>query len=449
MKKFFKSVMLFAAAAMAFTACSDNDELESVVTPGEEAGNLKLVASAEFENETRAEFEGSNGGQMVFTQGDRINLTYKAADNGFNWWPELQYDEATRTFESAPGSSVKLVKDGATIMVTKKDVPAGQTNAYDAQGGYFNFKTSIFEADPVVFNQKTMLSGNEMFIPLYFRHVASYMQIRFVTEASELMGAAIKSVRFEAPGASAEGDFVQVPFDGLEKQPTAVNKADAKDYNNVAYLAVVPGTYTNGNFVVETMDGQTYTIAVPSKKFDRGHVHRIALNLKVAAPEPTPEPGQNVVFTRMTSANMGQLLKDGAEFIMVGFKNQTRYLSKDIEWSKLICKDYAEPVTGDLSADRIGDARIFKFELAGDGENWLISSMVDGVSKYAGKSTSYLQFLNGVSSNATFAVSVSDTEGAKLKCLGTSDQCISLDASNKAKVTGRNVDLDIYVKVTK
>ncbi len=455
MKKFFKSVMLFAAAAMAFTACSDNDELESVVTPGEEAGELKLVATAEFENETRAEFENGNGGQMIFSDGDKIMLKYVI--DGSNWVNEsadLRYNAQNCLFEGT--QPIKPIKEGSNINIELKEtIPAVQTNIYN--NGYFNLKLLAFKFNPLPF-ESWMQKGDVVSIPLKFQHVASYMQIRFVTEDSAIAGKTIKSVRFEANGASqtvngydvTPGNSVEVNFDGLAKQPTAVNKADAKDYNNVAYLAVVPQAYTNAKFVVTTMTDEVYTIDVPAKTFERGHVHRIALNLKAApapTPDPEPTPGDNFVYTRLTSANTN-LLVNGAEFIMMGSRTTDRYASKQDGGYKIPYKTLATPVV-DFNAvkpEEVADARVFKLKDAGDGK-WYITSP-DEVKYLKLVGTTYMEWVELSSGDAAFMFTIEALDNKTKIRNAVKNKFVSMyknDFVNQSRL--ENIDLFIYMKV--
>ncbi len=376
MKQLFKSVMLFAAAAMAFTACSDNED--SVIAPVEEGENLTFSVEANIESQTRADFENGNNSQMTWREGDRIRVNYTSTADRPNQI-DLDFDVKTRKFINKNNDFMRRIKVGsemhAATMTPGKDgnfvgIPAVQENSYN--GVYFNLKNVPFEAAPVVF-ESSMQVENEINAAFNFKHIASYMQIRFVTEVPEMVGKQIKMVKFEAVGAANEGgDFVQVDFP--TDCPTIVDKAAAKDYNNVAYLMIVPGTYT-GNFMVETTTGDVVTIPVTDKTFKRANVHRIALNIK-------PSAQKQEMYVRLTAANSSELLVDGAEFVILGSPEKSKsYVSNEFgtTWlgaEKPKFKELATGISSDFVAvEDVADARVFKLMTPTTaGEGWWIES---------------------------------------------------------------------------
>lgn len=305
MKKFFKSAMLFAAAAMAFTACSDDDTTE--VMPQDEGVRFNIEAN--IESQTRVEVTG-DGGMMTWVPNDNILLQYNAQSDNALIRRTFRYTEQG-VFELNIGGTIPTPKVDTmyvTAPSTEYDkkafaIKAKQTNSYSAEKG-FNFNHAPLIAAPFKFEQ-SMMNGNEVNLSLAMRHVASYIQIRFVTEKAEYKNLEVASVMFEdkqgkavagqldrsmgsMDGVPASGDFsmamnsssMDVTVDFETNHPTVADKTATADRNNVAYMVVYPGEYY-GKFTVKTTDGKTFEIVAPkAKTFARGTVNRIALNLK-------------------------------------------------------------------------------------------------------------------------------------------------------------------------
>ena len=359
MKKFFKSAMLFAAAAMAFTSCSNDDEMN--VQPAEQ--KIDVTVNANIEADTRAEFEGGNGGQFAWVAGDQIVMKYQVPF----------YERATLNFDgtSFTGTLSNTPKEGKPVeAVALSDVEGSadefaiksvQTNKWN--GTYNNIANVPFISEPLVFNAG-MGNKEKLNMTLNFRHMAAYMQIRFVSDVCA--GDAVKSVTFadvnnadvagqieidKTAGNKMFSDFVTItPKDvtyTMKKaskvvtlnfqeggQPTIAATSAQADYNKVAYLMVKPGEYTP-KMVVETVGGKKFNIEMTkAKNFVRGNVARIKLNLSAdrmeggVTPEPEPEPGTGIdpnVYNLVNAENAASLLVGGSEVVIVRFPEHKDY----------------------------------------------------------------------------------------------------------------------------
>ena len=412
MKKFFKSAMLFAAAAMAFTSCSNDDEMN--VQPAEQ--KIDVTVNANIEADTRAEFEGGNGGQFAWVAGDQIVMKYQVP---FYELATLNFDGTsfTGTLSNTPneGKPVEAVAlsdvEGSADEFAIKSV---QTNKWN--GTYNNIANVPFISEPLVFNAG-MGNKEKLNMTLNFRHMAAYMQIRFVSDVCA--GDAVKSVTFaDVNNADVAGqieidktaenkmfsDFVTItPEDvtyTMKKaskvvtlnfqeggQPTIAAASAQADYNKVAYLMVKPGEYTP-KMVVETVGGKKFNIEMTkAKNFVRGNVARIKLNLSAdrmeggVTPEPQPEPGAEG-FVKLTDSTKA-MLQDGAEFIILD-KNYSKVagsVSDHLNWDgtplfkkvDVVAFDNQKVVNDVISFTDAASAVVFKFKKNSD-NSWSIEN---------------------------------------------------------------------------
>ena len=406
MKKFFKSAMLFAAAAMAFTACSDDDTTE--VMPQDEG--VRFNVEANIESQTRVEVTG-DGGELAwvadkddillqyFTEGQTIQKTFLYNNKGTF---ELNYGTLP-----TPTAGDKFYATSPSSQYDKNAfaIKAKQTNTYSAEKG-FNFDQVPLVAAPFAFEQ-SMMNGNEVNLSLAMRHVASYIQIRFVTEKAEYKNLEVASVMFEdKQGKAVAGQLDRsivsmddVPASGNfwmgmtsssmdatvafeTNYPTVADKTAAADRTNVAYMVVYPGEYL-GKFTVKTTDGKTFEVVAPQvKTFARGTVNRIALNLKTHSSENLPEPEPEPEITAINPANIDFSDEGGEQIVTITVnehfnaeKHEYKYASEMFTITPVEGQSHQFKITAAVNEDKVNaKSETIKFAIVNKGSDVELTS---------------------------------------------------------------------------
>ena len=365
MKKFFRSAMLFAAAAMAFTSCSDDDTTE--VLPVEPENQVEVNIDAHIESDTRADFAGGDGSQLTFKNGDQMQVFYTPMGiQPATWWNAI-YDYDGAKFELSPREQQSQIEDGTDVtalMPTIRSgafaIPAEQRNNWM---GTYNNITSAPMAGLVTYNKATMSEGGlgeKINLAFMMRHLASYIQFNFVYDANHAdnvgldagyAGLHVKTIEFVQTGDAAQKDIAgvieptsvrdlkaeiaTVDFDfkagvsqtikvmlEAEQQPVVVNKAEKDPAKNFAYMILKPGIYT-GKFVVTMQEGQVFEVPFTNMEFKRASVKRASLNLTKARcivegeTAPTEPQLDLAMFNEVNSKNINSLIANGVKVLFL------------------------------------------------------------------------------------------------------------------------------------
>lgn len=293
MKKFY-SLMLVAVAAMAFTACSQ-DDTQDVVKP--EGATKTITVSAE--TDTRVTLNADHT-KMQWVEGDVFSLFTDADAN-----QQLTYTEGATNFELEvaeaaaevyayyPYFSTNTDKTSVSLYVTSSQdqaVAGVLQGANDSGSGQYPM---VAVATPIENNS----------VSLTFRPVACAFAFNIYGEVAE--GEQIVSVSFTpADGEAVAGaEYVDLTTLAADYEYTAANgyattatvtlgtpftpdttkPADTQAYDKQVYLTVAAKAYAGGTFVVTTTE-TTYTFTTAST-LDCTGKDFIPMNLNLAKGE--------------------------------------------------------------------------------------------------------------------------------------------------------------------
>ncbi len=344
MKKFMKSLMLVAAVAMGFTACT-NDLLDEVNTNTGNTFTLTISAEKPALEGTRTEF---SNGSVIWSGVEKIRATYYHTSDVWSRYyasnqnPQIAADGSTATFsidtqypaqsaegeytfyagypQNAIGNSTNAPIDGV-LAVT---VPTEQTMP----------KMGTFDVTADIMVGKSLESYTEVIqtIPIYWTRLVSHVCVTLKNLAAE-EGEMIKTVTFTAPEGvmltgAGEVNFAEQSMTTLDNNTVIVN-LPANTVANVAELPVwfcsAPATIASGKdftITVETPRG-TYTRTITARSEGIQFVQNkySTLSINMASAEFTPAAVSANVFQMITSVSE---LTSG-EYVLAAKYNDTYY----------------------------------------------------------------------------------------------------------------------------
>ena len=405
MKKFMKSLMLVAVAAMGFTACT-NDMLDNVNKNTEETFTLTISSEKPALEGTRTEF---SNGSIIWNQGDNIRATFNRGTEWGKYYAgstdknEIANDGSTATFTIGtefqssgsgeftfyagyPQNTIGSGTTAPTEGILGVTVPTEQTMT----------KMSTFDASADIMVGKSTQTYAEVTqtIPFHWTRLVSHACVTLKNLAAE-DGEIVKNVTFTAPEGVAltgKGDvnFVAQSMTALDNNTVTVN-LPANTAAKVAELPVwfcsAPATITAGNNLVVTVETTrgTYTRTITARsegiKFIQNNYCTLGINMAEA--EFTPAA---------TSANVYQLITSVSDLTTGEYVLAAKYNNAYYPMSKTFGSKINAATTITVTNDQIT-------ETDADGYILTLTASTDGVSIYNG--TNYLKY----NSNTNFTTS--------------------------------------------
>lgn len=311
MKNVFKSLVLTAAAAVAFTACQKEDN--NLETP-QESDYIYSFAISNADNDntvgTKASL-GSDGTSLFLTweDGDKFGAYSTNGSSNSNNRPSTvavsggSYTlKVASTVELESGSNVYTYypyNSGAGTSKTAAVIKIDPVQTQKSTG----FDASVMPMAGEVYTTTTTLAKDDVTEvgEIKFANLGSI--IEFNIYATSAIDEQIKSVQFNATSGNLAGDYTldltAVDFSddntlilggsGSEasvktnlETPVAIPVSNTTDKEGTkVYMSIAPGDYA-GTIVVTTT-GHTYTFTVSSAKtFNRSKVKRLNANLSTA-----------------------------------------------------------------------------------------------------------------------------------------------------------------------
>lgn len=396
MKKFMKSLMLVAVAAMGFTACT-NDMLDNVNKNTEETFTLTISSEKPALEGTRTEF---SNGSIIWNQGDNIRATFNRGTEWGKYYAsttqsnEIATDGKTAKFtigtaftssgsgdfmfyagypQNAIGSGTTAPTEGI-LGVT---VPTEQTMT----------KMSTFDASADIMVGKSTQTYAEVTqtIPFHWTRLVSHACVTLKSLAAQ-DDEIVKYVTFTAPEGVAltgegEVNFVEQSMTALDNNTVTVNlpaNTTAKVAELPVWFCSAPATITSGNNLVVTVETTrgTYTRTITARsegiKFVQNNY--CTLGIDMASAEFTPAA---------TSANVYQLITSVDELTTGEYVLAAKYNSAYYPMSTTFASKINATTTITVTNDQIT-------ETDADGYILTLTASTDGVSIYNG--TNYLKY---------------------------------------------------------
>lgn len=405
MKKFMKSLMLVAVAAMGFTACT-NDMLDNVNKNTEETFTLTISSEKPALEGTRTEF---SNGSIIWNQGDNIRATFNRGTEWGKYYAgstdknEIANDGSTATFtigtefqSSASGDFMfyagypqNAIGSGTTAPtegILGVTVPTEQTMT----------KMSTFDASADIMVGKSTQTYTEVTqtIPFHWTRLVSHACVTLKNLAAQ-EGEIVKNVTFTAPEGVAltgKGDvnFDEQSMTALDNNTVTVNlpaNTTAKVAELPVWFCSAPATITAGNNLVVTVETTrgTYTRTITARsegiKFIQNNYCTLGINM--ASAEFTPAA---------TSANVYQLITSVDELTTGEYVLTAKYNNAYYPMSTTFASKINATTTITVTNDQIT-------ETDADGYILTLTASTDGVSIYNG--TNYLKY----NSNTNFTTS--------------------------------------------
>ncbi len=394
MKKLFKSMMLVAAAAMGFTACSKDatEEFEPVAQATE-----TITLSTDITRTT--------------LNGDRTQLTWVAGDQFAVYTDQGTKNTPVTYTEGAVNFDIEVALGSQTVYAyypyfDKQDISYDQTHvSMYVTSTQKQSKAGVFDGNV---NDYAMVAKGEIdadrHVSLTFRPVACAMALNIYGGQA---GEQVESVTFN-PGVvcagqhymditvdnpvytAAEGKATSVtvtltePFEAVGEKP-----ADPKTFANQVYAVVARKAYEGAAFTVKT-SLNTYTFKTAST-LDLT-TDFFTMNLNLAKGETPAPPSEDDVFVKIASLSD---LTDG-EYVITGVNNGTYYALPVPSASSAKISGAEITVTNDQITSRDAVGKI-----------WTIEKTGDYYSLYCG--SIYLYHSNGGSSGTDLASGTAQT----------------------------------------
>ncbi len=394
MKNLFKSMMLVAAAAMGFTACSKDatEEFEPVAQATE-----TITLSTDITRTT--------------LNADRTQLTWVAGDQFAVYTDKGTKNTPVTYTEGATNFDIEVALGSQTVYAyypyfDKQDISYDQTHvSMYVTSTQKQSKAGVFDGNV---NDYAMVAKGEIdadrHVSLTFRPVACAMALNIYGGQA---GETVQEVTFN-PGVvcagqhlmditvdnpvytAAEGKATSVtvtltePFEAVGEKP-----ADPKTFANQVYAVVARKAYEGAAFTVKT-SLNTYTFKTAST-LDLT-TDFFTMNLNLAKGETPAPPSEDDVFVKIASLSD---LTDG-EYVITGVNNGTYYALPVPSASSAKISGAEITVTNDQITSRDAVGKI-----------WTIEKTGDYYSLYCG--SIYLYHSNGGSSGTDLASGTAQT----------------------------------------
>ena len=402
MKKFMKSLMLVAVAAMGFTACT-NDMLDNVNKNTEETFTLTISSEKPALEGTRTEF---SNGSIIWNQGDNIRATF---NRGTEWGK--YYASTTQSNEIATDGKTAKFTIGTTFTSSgsgeftfyagypQNAIGSGTTAPTEGILGVTvpteqtMTKMSTFDASADIMVGKSTQTYAEVTqtIPFHWTRLVSHACVTLKNLAAQ-EGEIVKNVTFTAPEGVAltgKGDvnFVEQSMTALDNNTVTVNlpaNTTAKVAELPVWFCSAPETITAGNNLVVTVETTrgTYTRTITARsegiKFIQNNYCTLGINMAEA--EFTPVATSANVYQLITSVDE---LTTGEYVVTAKYNNAYYPMASPISiTSGRIDAKTTISVTSDQITETDADGYIYTITVSSSG-----ASIYDGAN-YLGGSTS-------------------------------------------------------------
>ena len=341
MKNLFKSMMLVAAAAMGFTACSKDATEE--VAPETKGATKTITVVTDI---TRTQF-GDSRDKLVWSEGDEFGVfTDVATDKNISsgtYVPEGSYtlevaENATMIYAYYPRNTYSDSRTAQTVSIT---IPQNQTQTAPA----------VFNGSYMTMTAKGAIEGTS--VNLKFAPVACALALNVYNGES---GETIESIAFtsneECCGYDNAGNDItadELNYKGYNKTATvtvgteeapvvipadAASVDDKLTFDNQIYLVVARKAYSEGAKFVVTTSKNTYTFTT-KKALDCSTYDFMPVNLDLTKGE-TPAPVATKTYAKVTTAPAdwtGTYIIAYKDNVMTGaFREgyENKYLAKDV-----------------------------------------------------------------------------------------------------------------------
>lgn len=292
MKKGFKSIMLFAVAAMTFTACNKENDIQDVVKNGETTtirfsaavndAETKATLTTEDENSFKAAWEESDKMEITVTSGSSAQL-FPATWNGnfFEFGVPTDWAETVSTWKYEAYYPSKVIPFGSNRIQNGSQY----ASQYDAM----QCEMATFE------NAKCGLDSEGGHIVLPMTRVSSILYFHLTSDFEETLASATLTV--DEGTIAAETVAYDYEINALAaKEGTGSNTItltfaegtapSAKDF--CLWYNVIPGKTTGMTLTITTTSGKTATLSNPSgKTYLAGKLNKVVKNgLTWVNPQP-------------------------------------------------------------------------------------------------------------------------------------------------------------------
>ena len=396
MKKFMKSLMLVAVAAMGFTACT-NDMLDNVNKNTEETFTLTISSEKPALEGTRTEF---SNGSIIWNQGDNIRATF---NRGTEWGK--YYASTTQSNEIATDGTTAKFTIGSTFTSSGSGdfmfyagypqnaigsgttAPTGGILGVTVPTEQTMTKMSTFDASADIMVGKSTQTYAEVTqtIPFHWTRLVSHACVTLKNLAAQ-DGEIVKYVTFTAPEGVAltgegEVNFVKQSMTALDNNTVTVNlpaNTTAKVAELPVWFCSAPATITADNNLVVTVETTrgTYTRTITARsegiKFIQNNYCTLGINM--ASAEFTPAA---------TSANVYQLITSVDELTTGEYVVTAKYNNAYYPMSTTFASKINAATTITVTNDQIT-------EMDADGYTLTLTASTDRVSIYNG--TNYLKY---------------------------------------------------------
>lgn len=342
MKKFFKSFVLIAAAALTLSACSQK-EMPDTATPGDEITLKFNIRNADDANVSKALLGTENGKNFLnWENGDKIGAYLTGTSNNNNRPGTVVVSGDTYTLNVTAGNTLTAAKiysyypysSGAGTDKTKAAVSIPELQYITADG--FDADAMPMAGTPVDVDLEIAQANTDTPCgEINFSNLGSI--IKFRVYSSVATSETLTSVKFVTSG-NVGGKF-EIDLTGVDAsdEATLALTATSETVNTITtsysshpaigtdadnaidvYMVVAPGTYS-GTQVVVTTNLHTYTLTASGEKtFTRSHVKPMKVDIQngTQGDLPMDESWEETTLASLTSEDI---------FVIVGSDTKTGY----------------------------------------------------------------------------------------------------------------------------
>lgn len=302
MKNLFKKTMLFAAAAMAFVSCSNDDTNDVNLTPGVEVSINATTTDTEVSRSAFGDYNATDKTYPTLWEGNEswfvaVNNKYVEEVSDITFSDDLKSANVNFTLQETPTA------DSEGKYTLRALSPASAWSSYNLANDYMRFyiarniqnptATSCDPASQVLFAKSEAVESADSF-NVSFEHLSAYCNFSFSNVAE---GGVVNSVTISSEDVNLAGRYQYTPstgvlseFDRLEKSITLTT-----DRTENLWFALAPVDVSGKNltFTITTDKGAlTRDVPMPAvAKFESGKV--VTFTIDMAGIEyPSAEEGE-------------------------------------------------------------------------------------------------------------------------------------------------------------
>lgn len=302
MKKGFKSIMLLAAAAMAFTACNKENDIQDVVKNGETTtirfsaavndAETKATLTTEDEKSFKAAWEEGDKMDITVTSGSSVQI-FPATWNGnfFEFEVPTEWAETVSTWYYEAYYPSKVIPFGSNRIQNGSQY-ASQYDAMQCEMATFK-------------NAKCGLDSEGGHIVLPMTRVSSILYFHLTSDLEETLASATLTVDEGTIAAETVAYDYEINAlaaeEGTGSNTITLTFAEgtapsAKDF--CLWYNVIPGKTTGMTLTITTTSGKTATLSNPSgKTYLAGKLNKV---VKTGLTWVNPQPAEKY-YVKVTS----------------------------------------------------------------------------------------------------------------------------------------------------